>query len=348
MALDYTVKYAKEIAERFKKGSITNSAAGHEYDFTGARGVKIYSMVTAELNDYNRGGSRYGTVTDLEYTTQEMLCSQAKTFTKHLEKLDNADISADATAGKFLRMQLDEVVTPMMDKYRLKKWVMGAATLIQQNTAPTTGTIVGDIMKLKGAMGDNLVPDTNLTLFISNTYFIMLKQADAVVAVDGYNRQAVEKGVVGMFDGMKVVPVPSTWLPAGVYFMIKAKGTTADPIKLAQYDKIEKAVGYSGPVVQGLVYYDSFVIGAKNVGIGVCGANTAVLAAPALAVANGTLTATAVTGVTFYATLDGSDPRTSTTRVAIGNGIAIATGQTARAIGEKDGCVSLEATKTAT
>lgn len=344
--MDYTVKYDSKIAERFKKASITNAGAGNEFEFTGAKSVKIYSMVAAPLNDYGRGSTRYGTVTDLEYTTQEMICTQAKSFTKHLEVLDNSDIAIDATAGKFLRMQLDEVVVPVMDKYRLKKWVMGAATLKQMASAPTKSTIVGDIMDLKGKMGDNLVPDTNLTLYISNTYYIILKQADAVVGLEGMGTKAVEKGVVGTFDGMKVVPVPSTWMPTGVYFVIKAKGSTADPVKLAQYDVIKKAVGYSGPVVQGLAYYDSFVIGAKNVGIGVAGAATAVLNAPVVTVANHVASVTSVTGVTFFYTDDGSDPRSSTTRKQYTSGITLTSGMTPlRFIGEKDGCVSMESTQ---
>lgn len=346
MALDYTTKYSAKIAERFKKASVTNAGAGNEFDFTGARSVKIYSMVAADLADYGRGSTRYGSVTDLEYTTQEMLCTQAKAFTKHLEALDNSDIAIDAAAGKFLRMELDERIVPTMDKYRLKKWTMGAATLIQMANAPTKQTIVGDIMALKGAMLDNLVPDTNLTLFISNTYYILLKQADAVVQLEGggYAQKAVEKGVVGTFDGMKVVPVPSSYLPTGAYFVIKAKGTTADPVKLAQYDIIKKAVGYSGPVVQGLAYYDSFVIGAKNVGIGVAGSSACVLSAATVTVTTHVATVTTVSGVTFYYTDDGTDPRSSTTRKEFpSDGVTLTSGMTPlRIIGEKDGCVSIE------
>ena len=341
--MDYTVKYASTIAERFQKGSITNGCAGHDYDFTGAKAVKIYSMVPAELVDYQRGSARYGTVTDLEYTSQEMLCTQAKAFTKHLDALDGSDMAVGSAAGKFLRMQLDEVITPAMDKYRLKKWVMGAATLKQMDAEPTADTIVGDIMKLKGAMGDNLVPDTDLTLFIKTPYFVLLKQAKAVVGLEGMGTRAVEKGLVGTFDGMKVIPVPSSWLPEGVYFLIKSKGSTADPVKMAQYDVINKAVGYSGAVVQGLCYYDSFVIGAKNVGIGVAGNSSAILNAPVLSLSGGTATVTAVDGVTFFATVDGSDPHSSTTRMEVtGEGIAVPSGAAVRCVGDKDGCASLE------
>lgn len=346
--LDYTTKYSAKIAERFKLASVTNAAAGNEFDFTGARSVKIYSMVAADLVDYGRGSTRYGTISDLEYTTQEMICSQAKAFGRHLEALDNSDISIDAAAGKFLRMEIDEKIVPTMDKYRLKKWVMGAATLKQMSTAPTRSTIVGDIMDLKGKMGDNLVADTNLTLYIPTTYYIMLKSADAVVGLSDaeYAGRAVEKGVIGTFDGMKVVPIPTSYLPTGCYFVIKAKGSSADPVKLAQYDVIKKNVGYSGPVVQGLAYYDSFVIGAKNVGIGVAGSSACVLNAPAVTVNSHVATITSVTGVTFYYTDDGTDPRCSTTRKTYSSGITLTSGMTPlRIVGEKDGCVSIEATQ---
>ena len=345
MTLDYTVKYASKIANRFKLASKTNRAAGHEYEFTGAKSVKIYSMVPAELTDYQRGGKRYGDVTDLEYTTQEMLCTQAKAFTKHLEALDGSDIAVETAAGKFLRMEIDERVVPMMDKYRLKKWVMGAATLKQMTSTPTKNTIVGDIMDLKGKMGDNLVPDTGLTLYISTTYFVLLKQADAIVGLEDMGTKAVKDGSVGTFDGMNVVPVPSSWLPSGVYFMIKAKGTSADPVKLTQYDVIKKSVGFSGPVVQGLVYYDAFVLGTKAVGIGVAGSAAAVLAAPEISVSSHAASIKAVSGVTFRYTVDGTDPRSSTTAETYSSAVTLTEGQTMRAIGTKDGCVGIEATK---
>ena len=52
--------------------------------------------------------------------------------------------------------------------------------------------------------------------------------------------------------------------------MIKYRNCTADPVKLQQYDILEKVQGFSGPVVQGRIYYDAFVLDAKKAGIGVC------------------------------------------------------------------------------
>ena len=351
--MDYSKKYSEKIQERFRKGSITDVAAGHNHSFTGAKTVAIYSMTPATLNAYGRGSTRFGTITDLDLAKQEMTCSQTGSFIKHLEALDNSDVSVDLAAGKFIRMEIDEVINPTMDKYRLKKWLEGAATLKQLASASTKSTIVGNIMDLAGAMGDNLAPDTNRKLFIKNSAYILLKQADAIVGIDAgdYNRKAVEKGVVGMFDGMKVIPVPSSWLPTGAEFLIKCEGTSEDPVKLAQYDVIPKTAGYSGPIAQGLVYYDAFVIGEKNVGIGVSGLSTCVLTAPVITISSHTMGIAAITGAKIAYTLDGSDPRWSPTAVigtagAAVSGVTTTAGTKVRAVAFKDGCVAIEATAT--
>lgn len=342
--MDYTVKYANFLQGRFRLTSKTDAAAGHNYNFTGARTVKTYSMIPSALQTYVRGGARFGAVEDLDLRSQEMICTQEKCFTKHIEALDNSDTAVDLTAGKFIRMQIDDVINPHVDKYRLRKWTEGAATLMQMANAPTKNTIGEDIMTLKGQMGDALVPEGGLKLFIATPYYAMLKQTGLIDDVEGYNREVRERGRMQMFDGMKVISVPSSWL-GGAYFMIKAEGTSEDPIKLAKYETIEKAVGYSGPVIQGLLYFDAFVIGEKNVGIGVAGPATVVLNAPALTNTSNVVTIDAVAGVSFYYTVDGSDPRWSTTRALYSSGVTLTAGQTFRAIGEKEGCVSMEATE---
>ena len=72
MAINYTEKYASKIAERFHLGSLTDSACGHDYDFVGAKTVKVYSVDTVALNDFNRtaGSNRFGAVANLGDTVQ--------------------------------------------------------------------------------------------------------------------------------------------------------------------------------------------------------------------------------------------------------------------------------------
>ena len=70
-----------------------------------------------------------------------------------------------------------------------------------------------------------------------------------------------------MVDGAVVKSVPSSWLPEGVEFIIKYKGTTVDPVKLQNYYIRKDAQGFDGPVVEGRVYFDSFVLDTKKAGI---------------------------------------------------------------------------------
>jgi len=270
--VNYTEKYAPKIAECFSKGSITNAGAGNEYSFVGAHTVKVYSVATAPLNDFDRdaASNRFGAVANLGDTVQEMTCTQDKGFTFAIDAGDESDQAIEKAAGKALRRQIDEVIIPYIDTYRLQKWAEGGTEVKSGSTsALTKSTILGAIIKAGGEMSNGLVPEEGRTLYIPIRNYQLLVQADAVVNLEKLGGAAVEKGVVGMIDRNKVIPVPDGWFPEGVEFIIKHKGCTADPVKLQKYDVLPKVQGYSGPVVQGRVYFDSFVLEAKKAGIAV-------------------------------------------------------------------------------
>lgn len=347
MAVNYTTKYASKIAERFKKRSITDAACGHDYSFVGARTVKVYSVNTAPEQQYDRskGANRFGDPANLGDTVQEMTCTQQPSFTFVIEPLDNSDQAIEKAAGKALRRQLDEVTVPGMDKYRLKRWVEGANIQHLLSSAPTKSTIVEAVIDVNAAMTDALVPVEGRTLYIPTQYYKLLKQNPDFISVEALGREALARGVVGEVDGCRVVPVPRGYLPEGVYFLIKYRGSTVDPVKLQQYDVLPKVQGYAGPVVQGVTYYDSFVLGARGDGLAVCGSSALILAAPELTVASHKVTVTAAEGVTFRYTVDGSNPRYSAAAQAYTAPVTLTEGQLFRCIGVKDGCVGREASK---
>ena len=271
MAINYTEKYASKIAERFHLGSVTDSACGHDYSFVGAKTVKVYSVDTVALNDFDRtaGSNRFGAVANLGDTVQEMTCTQDKSFTFAIDAGDQSDQAINKAAGKALRRQIDEVINPTVDKYRLAAWAKGAGN----ETTPaalTKNSIHGAIIDLNAMLTEDLVPTEGRTLFISVDAYKLLVQADVIVGNDDLGKKAVSKGDVGEVDGCTVKPVPTSWMPEGVAFMIKYKGCTVDPVKLKHYDVLEKVQGFDGPVVQGRIYYDAFVLDAKKNGIGVC------------------------------------------------------------------------------
>ena len=52
-----------------------------------------------------------------------------------------------------------------------------------------------------------------------------------------------------------------------------------------------------------------------------------------------------MSGVTFKYTVDGTNPRYSTTAQVYSSAVTLTAGQTMRAIGTKDGCVGIEGSK---
>lgn len=269
MAINYTTKYSNKIAERFHLGSLTDSAAGNDYSFVGAKTVKVYSVDTVALNDFDRsaGSNRFGAVANLGDTVQEMTCTQDKGFTFAIDAGDMSDQAIDKAAGKALRRQIDEVINPTVDKYRLAQWAAAAGNEFTPDAKPTKNTILGYIIDANAMATEDLVPTENRTMFISVDWYKLLVQADAVLALEKLGDKAITKGAVGMVDNCIVKPVPTSWMPAGVGAIIKYKGCTVDPVKLQHYDVLNKVQGFDGPVVQGRIYYDAFVLDAKKDGI---------------------------------------------------------------------------------
>ena len=348
MAINYAIKYATKIAERFKKASITADDCGNSYSWLNpnSRTIRIGSVNTVPETQYTRSGSnRFGEVHDVGDTLQEMTCEMQPAFSFTIDALDQTDQAIQKSAGSALRRQLDEVTIPGMDKHRIKKWIMGANIAVKETTAPTKATIGGLIIDLNAKMTDALVPLEGRTLYIATEYYKLLKQMPDYIGVDALGKEALAKGVVGEFDGCRVKPIPSSYMPKGVYFFIKYKGSTVDPVKLKQYDILPKVKGYSGPVVQGVTYYDSFVLGAKGDGIAVCGSSDFILVAPSMSIASHKVSITAAEGVVFKYTVDGTNPRYSTTAQIYTSAVTLTEGQTMRAIGTKAGCAGLEASK---
>ena len=54
MAIDLAKKYSGLVDETFQSESKSSLVVNSDYDFVGAKSIAIYSVGTAELNDYGR------------------------------------------------------------------------------------------------------------------------------------------------------------------------------------------------------------------------------------------------------------------------------------------------------
>ena len=270
MAINLITEYQKKIAERFTLGSLTDEAAGHDYDFTGVKTIEIFTIDTVATVDYSRSGTtRYGNVTELGDTKQSMTLAVDKGFTFSIDAGNASEQFNIKQANRCLKREWDEVCTPEIDAYRLKSWANGKGlssgkTVLKNTDASLTkSNIVDAIFNGSAAMSDKKVPRKNRYLFIPELTFVKFKLADVVMAHQ-MNKEAVQNGFKGTIDGMKVVTVPSSIWPTltgggTINFMIKYKGATVDPMKLKNLRVQKNPMGIDGDVVEGRYIYDSFV-----------------------------------------------------------------------------------------
>jgi hypothetical protein len=168
-------KYSQKVAERFALSSITDAYAGKDYEFSGVKSIKIYSVNTVAMTDYTRSGTeRFGALNELGDTVQEMAMTKDRAFTYSIYKGNAAQQFNVKQANQSLKRQIDEVVTPEIDIYRLSKWTAGAGTTNADGSI-TKSNALEKIFGASAAMSNLLVPKTNRTLnnkFLSALRFL--------------------------------------------------------------------------------------------------------------------------------------------------------------------------------
>lgn len=263
MAVNYAAKYSDKVQERFTHGAKTEIAVNNDVDFTGVDTVTLYTINTVALGDYQMTGtSRYGTPEELENTVQTLKMTQDKAFTFTIDRRNYTDTMMTMEAGKALRRQLDEVIVPTVDKYRLGKIVAGAGTTV---TAPiTNANAYTAFIDAKTKLLDNGVPESGLFAYISSNYYKSIRTDDSFIKASDLAQEMLVKGQVGEVEGIPLIYVPGSYLPEHVEFVITHKDATVGVQKLAEYKTHDNPPGINGWLVEGRIYYDAFVLDSKK------------------------------------------------------------------------------------
>lgn len=313
-------KYSPRVAERIAKRSITEGAASTEYDFTGVKGITISSVDVVALGNYNRSStSGYGTPSELGDAEQYLEMTQDKAFTYKIDKGNEEEQLDIKKANQTLKREIDEVIVPTLDKYRLEQWCRKAGS-VASLAAVNNNSIIGLVMDCTEKLDNALTPEEGRVMYIKTSGYKALKQAPNFVYTDKLAQDSLVNGQVGMLDNMPVIKVPSSYLPAGVEWLITYKHALLAPQKLADYKIHIDPPGISGHLVEGRLMHGAFVIGSKanHVCVGI-NSNYAINA-PTLAWdnTNSKVTVASTTaGVDLYYTTDGSDPRYSNSKTTI-------------------------------
>jgi hypothetical protein len=305
MAVNLAEKYSSKVDEVMMNGALSEASINKDYEFTGAKSVKVYSFDTVEMNDYNRSGSnRYGTPEELPDDTQEMILTQDKSFTFTIDKGNRIDTPEGVRdAGKALRRQVDQVIKPMIDKYRFTKIAEGAEHVFFDTVGVSATTAYSLFLDANEAIDEADVPSEGRVANVSPKFLKELKKDESFIKAGDLSQKMLISGQVGEVDGVAIVKVASSRLPAGCLFEITHKAATVSPIKLAEYKIHQDPPGISGQLAEGRVYFDAFVLSKKKNMISVVYGNTGSLKLTATAGSSSTTSKVKVTGNTAGGTL---------------------------------------------
>lgn len=213
MAINYADKYSAKIDERFKTGALTAPAINNDYDFTGVQTVKVYSIPTAGMNDYtSTGANRYGTPAELEDSVQELTLTKDRSFTFTIDKSNYQDTGMLKEAGAALQRQIDEVIIPELDIYRLAQIAAGAKN--SATAAVTKANAYSAFLDGTEKLIDEKAPLGNRIAYVAASYFKLLKQDESFIKASELAQDMLVKGQVGMVDGIPIIVVPASYMPA--------------------------------------------------------------------------------------------------------------------------------------
>ena len=335
-AINLHEKYSAKIAERFRTDSFIAGNTSDDYSFDGVKSLNISTVKTVEVTQYKRGGLwRFGQPTEVEDTVQTLTMTQEPSWSATIDAGNASDQQYEKKAGKVMKMQSDEVTTPMSDKYALKQFAQNAGQVVELANAPAKTTIVEMIFNASTALDNALVPQSNRILYITSSYYNLVRLSPEFIGVEKLAGRILTKGQVGEIADMKVVKIPDNYMPANVYFMITHKKSVLMPFKLKTARILSEVPGINGRLLEWYSYYDAFVIGAKANGVYVAAAKGTVSAAPTIAISGGKATITG-TGTVYYTT-DGSDPRYSRSAQVYSAAVAVASGDTVSAYAVESG-----------
>lgn len=263
MAIEYASKYSGKVDERFAIAAKTANAVNNDYDFVGVNVVNVYTVPTVELGDYSlTGTTRFGTPAELQNSTQTLTLTQDKAFTFTIDKKSEDDTQGAMEAGKALRRQIDEVVIPTVDKYRLAVMAEGAGA--NGTGAVTEAKAYSAFLDGQNALLEAGAPENGRIAYVSPTFYKAIKLDNSFIKASDNAQNMLISGSVGTVDGVNIIPVPASYLPSGVEFILTHPVATVSPVKLEQYRVHTDAPGISGSLVEGRIRYDAFVLNNKK------------------------------------------------------------------------------------
>lgn len=268
MSVNLVTKYGKKLDTPFTLASFTERAMNTDYDFVGAKAIKVLTPTTIELSDYDRTatGDRFGGNKEMQDTEATYTITKDRSFKLTIDAGNLAQQAMLKRAGKMLKSQIDEQVTPEIDKYRFSVAATGAAAVDQALTA--TADAYDDFLEINKMLGNKHVPRKGRIAYTSETFYKKVKkELVTTVNASGFNDGVLKQGYVGQLDGIPTVVVPDDYFPTGTQVILWHKKALLGVKQLKTAKIITDSELVDGTVLVGRYIYDAFVLEAKKNGV---------------------------------------------------------------------------------
>ena len=269
MSITLTEKFADRIDERYHPISVTNAGVNQNYDWDGAQTIKVTSVGTVAMKDYDRE-TGYGAVASadgLSNAIQVLTLTKDRYFRAKLDKMDEEE--SKIKGGEVLARQLREVTIPEIEAYRLQ--VMCKAIVTNTQAIEQTKTVYEHFLEANEKLDEANVPQVTRVAFANPAFINTLKLDPNFVKAGDLSQEMLLKGQVGQVDGIPIIKTNTAWLKDdstnNFDCIIVDKNATVAPIKLAEYTANPNHPDFSGTVFQGRFYYDAFVLDMKKKGL---------------------------------------------------------------------------------
>jgi N4-gp56 family major capsid protein len=267
MAINYAEKYEQNVAERFSAGAMTTPLVNNDYDWTGVNTVNVYSVPTVAMSDYEMSGtSRYGSPDELNAGVQTLTLRRDRAFTFTIDRRNFESNMMATEAGKALARQVDEVVIPEIERYRIQEMC--------RNTGSASGTIpitpdnaYESFLEATTTLTDQNTPIGGRAAIITPGFYKSIKLDPSFLRSCDMGQDMLVKGQVGMVDGVPLILVPQSYFPPGILFVLAHPSAVTAPIKLCEYKIHDNPPGINGWLVEGRIVYDAFVLASKAYGV---------------------------------------------------------------------------------
>jgi N4-gp56 family major capsid protein len=116
----------------------------------------------------------------------------------------------------------------------------------------------------QNALLEGGAPENGRIAYVSPAFYKAIKLDNSFIKASDNAQNMLISGSVGTVDGVNIIPVPASYLPSGVEFILAHPVATVSPVKLEQYRVHTDAPGISGSLVEGRIRYDAFVLNNKK------------------------------------------------------------------------------------